>query len=66
MDGESFTITKVCKKISRDFGVDMGSVQKLGRTAARLQAVEWSLARSEEPPVELTSRPLPRKPKSGS
>jgi hypothetical protein len=62
MDGDSSTITKVCRKLSRDFGVDLGSVQKLGRTAARLEAVEWSLARAEEPPDErLASLPRPIK-----
>jgi hypothetical protein len=62
MDGDSSTITKVCKKLSRDFGVDLGSVQKLGRTAARLEAVEWSLARAEEPPEQDPSPALTRKP----
>jgi hypothetical protein len=60
MDGDPSTITKVCKKLSREFGVDLGSVQKLGRTAARLEAVEWSLARAEDPPDDTppsSSRP---------
>jgi hypothetical protein len=63
MDGDPSTITKVCKKLSRDFGLDLGSVHKLGHTAARLEAVEWSLARAEEPAELLCSPPPPPKPK---
>jgi hypothetical protein len=61
MDGDSSTITKVCKKLSQDFGVDLASVHKLGRTAARLEAVEWSLARAEDPIEDPAPRPPRRK-----
>lgn len=58
MDGDSSTITKVCKKLS-DFGVDLASVQQLGRTAARLEAAEWSLARSNDADEQTSSAPPP-------
>ncbi|HET8550042.1 MAG TPA: hypothetical protein VFL57_18660 [Bryobacteraceae bacterium] len=60
MDGDSASITKVCKKLSRDFGLDLGSVHRLGRTVARLEELEWSLARAEEMDGHRTARPPQR------
>jgi hypothetical protein len=62
MDGDPSTITKVCKKLS-DFGVDLASVQKLGRTAARLEAVEFRLARSTDGDEETEGPSAPSTPK---
>jgi hypothetical protein len=62
MDRDTSTITKVCKKLARDFGVDLESVQQMGRTAARLEKLEWSLARSEDTDEESSSQdPGPQK-----
>jgi hypothetical protein len=57
MDGDSSTITKVCKKLSRDFGVNLESVQQLGVTAARLEALEWTLARATDADDEAVPEP---------
>lgn len=58
MDGDPSTITKVCKKLSREFGVDLASVQKLGRTAARLEELEWTLARNNDGDDALPVKPV--------